>query len=100
MFQQTRFPAWIVLAAVCLFLGSAVPVFSQSQIPLDSPVVGPFVHHSAHNDVSPALRDLPTINRPAIHKEAEPVRHIPLPVGLKPDNEPDMAHQQTAALAP
>jgi hypothetical protein len=102
MFQQTRFPAWICLVVVCLFLCSALPVFSQSQIPMDSPVVGPFVHHSVHNDVSPAVRDLPVLNRPAsaIHKEAEPVRHIPLPAGLKAANEPDSVHQQTAPLAP
>ncbi len=97
MFQQTRFPAWIYVF-VCLLLCSALPLFSQS----DSPVVGPFIHHSVHNDVSPAVRDLPTIHRPAsaVHQEAEPVRRIPLPAGLKPANEPDMVHQQTAALAP
>ncbi len=97
MFQQTRFPAWIYVF-VCLLLCSALPSFSQS----DSPVVGPFIHHSVHNDVSPAVRDLPTIHRPAsaVHQEAEPVRHIPLPAGLKAATEPDMVHQQTAALAP
>jgi hypothetical protein len=106
MFQQTRFPTWLCLIAVCLFLCFALPVFSQSRIPvdspMDSPVVGPFVHHSVHNDVSPALRDLPTVNaltQRAPH-EAEPLRRIPLPFGLKPANEPDMVHQQTAPLAP
>src|SRR5205807_1424830 len=100
MFQQTRFPVWIVLASMCLFLASALPVFSQS----DGPMVGPFLHHSVHNDVSPALRDLPTVNQGAltmrIPHEAEPLRRIPLPSRLKPANEPDMALQQTAPLAP
>jgi uncharacterized membrane protein len=62
------------------------------------------LRQNVHHDVSPAMRDLPTINQIgpplAIHHEAEPLRRIPLPLGLKPESEPDLAHQQTAPLVP
>src|SRR5205807_10031824 len=93
MFQQTRFPAWIYLGAAILFFSCAFPVSAQIMR----------VQHAVHHDVSPALRDLPTVNqnRPtlAIH-EAEPLRRIPLPAGLNSEGEPDMALQRTAPLAP
>jgi hypothetical protein len=53
--------------------------------------------------VSPAFRDLPTAPLPGagVVRESERVRTIPLPPGLKPANEPDLALQaSTPALAP
>jgi uncharacterized membrane protein len=94
MFQRTRFPAWTYLGAAILFLCFAFPVSAQIMT----------VHHAVHQSVSPAVRDLPTINQSAptlvLQHEAEPLRRIPLPPGLKPESEPDMALQHTAALAP
>src|SRR5947208_11592703 len=94
MFQQTRFPAWTYLGAAILFICFAFPVSAQILT----------THHAVHHDVSPALRDLPTLDQsvPALvlQHEAEPLRRIPLPAGLKPESEPDLALQHTAALAP
>jgi hypothetical protein len=95
MFRRTRFPVWTYLGAAILFLCFAFPVSAQI-----TPIIK--VNHEAHHDVSPALRDLPTIQGVPTHivHEAEPLRRIPLPPGLKPENEPDLAHQQTAPLVP
>jgi len=97
MFHPTRFPAWTYLGAAILFLCFAFPVSAQI-----TPILK--VNHAVHHDVSPALRDLPTINQNAptlvLQHEAEPLRRIPLPPGLKPESEPDLALQHTAALAP
>src|SRR5438132_4009851 len=93
MFRRTRFPAWTYLGAAILFLCFAFPVSAQILT----------VHHAVHQDVSPAMRDLPTINQvppTALQHEAEPLRRIPLPPRLKPASEPDLALQQTAPLAP
>jgi hypothetical protein len=94
MFRRTRFPARAYLGATMLLLLSvALPVSAQIMT----------VHHSVHHDVSPAVRDLPTVqNVPAVagKHEAEPLRRIPLPSGLKPESEPDLALQHTTALAP
>ena len=58
------------------------------------------VRGSLHNDVSPAVRDLPRLDPSAfanmVH-EAEPARRIPLPPGLKPASEPDPVLQRTVA---
>jgi hypothetical protein len=51
-------------------------------------VVGPLVFQDVHHDVSPAVRDMPTINAAGnaatahIKHEAEPARRIPLPPGI------------------
>src|SRR5437763_2094527 len=93
MFRRTRFPAWTYLGAAILFLCFAFPVSAQILT----------VHHAVHQDVSPAMRDLPTINQvppTVMQHEAEPLRRIPLPPRLKPASEPDLALQHTAALAP
>src|SRR5437016_5037670 len=93
MFRRTRFPAWTTLGAAILFLCFAFPVSAQILT----------VHHAVHQDVSPAMRDLPTINQVPptfMQHEAEPLRRIPLPPRLKPASEPDLALQQTAPLAP
>jgi hypothetical protein len=97
--MHQRFPAWIFVAVVCLFLCSALPVFAQS----DDPGIGPvmILHHSQHNDVSPRLDSLPRANFSVpIQREAEPLRRIPMPAGLKPAGVPDAVHQQTVSLAP
>ena len=58
------------------------------------------VRGSIYNDVSPAVRDLPTLNEsgfPNLVHEAEPARRIPLPPGLKPADQPDPVLQRTVA---
>src|SRR5437764_12415024 len=92
MFRRTRFPAWTYLGAAILFLCFAFPVSAQILT----------VHHAVHQDVSPAMRDLPTINQvppTVIQHEAEPLRRTPLPPGSKPASEPDLAWQQPVPLA-
>src|SRR5437870_103891 len=91
--QRTHFAAWIKVGGVILCLNFAFP--SSAQIMR--------VHHDVHHDVSPALRDLPKVIQDEtvrIAQEAEPVRRIPLPPGLKPGAEPDPVHQAIALLAP
>ena len=93
MIQRTHFAAWIKLGGAILCLNCAFPSYAQTMR----------VQHDVHHDVSPALRDLPKViqNETArIAQEAEPVRRIPLPPGLKPAAEPDPAHQAMALLAP
>lgn len=65
------------------------------------------VRSEVHHDVSLPLRDLILAkqheSRPlqtSEMDEAEPVRSIPLPQGLKPENEPDTALQTTSFTAP
>jgi hypothetical protein len=65
------------------------------------------IRSEVHHDVSLPLRDLIKANQrgimpstPGEIDEAEPVRSIPLPPGLKPENEPDQALQSTAFQAP
>jgi hypothetical protein len=62
------------------------------------------VRQNVHHDVSPPIRDLPTLDQgtPTLvfQHEAEPLRRIPLPPGLKPAGEPDLALQHTTPLAP
>src|SRR5258708_25089874 len=67
------------------------------------------VRSSVHHDVSPPLRDLIGVNNalaPASQEqEAESLRLIPLPSGLKASTDPDPALQQVtsapeSALAP
>src|SRR5205809_219092 len=63
------------------------------------------VRSEVHHDVSLPLRDLiqarqRVIVPPGEVNEAEPVRSIPLPRGLKPENELDQALQSTAFQAP
>lgn len=83
---RTR-PAWLLLCAAGLCLLFVVPSMAQVRI----------VRSSVHNDVSPAVRDLPVLDQSAqqAQHEAEPLRRIPLPPGLKPENEPDPVLQRT-----
>jgi hypothetical protein len=120
---------WLCVAV--LFVIAAVPALAQSRNKADvgdqatpadrgaldqailgqSPVM--IVRESLHNDVSPAVRDLPTLDQSGFastEHEAEPARRIPLPPGLKPASVPDPVWQRTvsqpsefsaaAALAP
>ncbi len=79
MFHQPRFFPWIYLGLAILFCFS-FPALAQSQAP--SRTTGPIVQQSLHHDVSPALRDMPTIVQNPItdgdNDEDEPVRRIPL----------------------
>src|SRR4051812_3821937 len=81
MFQRTRYPAWMFLCIASLVLLFCLPLTAQQ-------VVGPLVFSDVHHDVSPAVRDMPTLNAPGnsatahIKKEAEPARRIPLPPGM------------------
>ncbi len=81
MFQRTRYPAWMFLLASNLVLLFCMPLAAQQ-------VVGPLVFQDVHHDVSPPMRDMPTINAAAnaatghVKHEAEPLRRIPLPPGM------------------
>ncbi len=81
MFQRTRHPAWMFFCAAALVVLFSFPLAAQQ-------VVGPLVFQDVHHDVSPAVRDMPTINAPGnaatahIKHEAEPARRIPLPPGM------------------
>jgi hypothetical protein len=80
-----------LLAAAAALVGAAG---SQAQMT---------VQHDVHHDVSPAVRDLPSVSPGAArkHEEAEPVFPLPLPRGLKPAEEPDPVLQKaTRAFAP
>src|SRR5215467_2813254 len=99
MFQRTAFPLR-VLVVTLLFFWFALTFLGQT--PGNSATVtGMTVRGEAHHDVSLPLRDLPVIVPPIdIFHEAEPVRLVPLPAGLKPADHPDPVHQRTAAIAP
>src|ERR1051326_3228791 len=81
MFLRTRHPVWIFLCVASLALVFSLPLAAQQ-------VVGPLVFQDVHHDVSPAVRDMPTINAAGnaanahIKHEAEPARRIPLPPGM------------------
>jgi|SwirhisoilCB2_FD_contig_121_559921_length_2794_multi_4_in_0_out_0_1 hypothetical protein len=99
---KTRGPAWLLLC-VCLMLLTlpALAQVSQTNV-TDTETQLPnhilIVRGSLHNDVSPAVRDLPKLDQAAAAQsrhEAEPARRIPLPPGLKPASEPDPVLQRT-----
>lgn len=107
MYQRTRFPVSMCIGVTILFLCLGSPLFAQNKtIQQDLTVQSEqhimTVRHSIFNDVSPAVRDMPTVNQGPrrIQHEAEPARHIPLPANLKSATEPDMALQRTVPLAP
>ncbi len=100
--SRTRGPAWL-LSCTCFML---LTLSAMAQVPQtninDSETQLPnhilIVRGSLHNDVSPAVRDLPKLDQAAaahVQHEAEPARRIPLPPGLKPDSEPDSVWQRT-----
>ncbi len=102
MFQRTRHPAWMFFCAATLVVLSAFPLAAQQ-------TVGPMVFQDVHHDVSPAVRDMPTINSAGnaatanIKHEAEPARRIPLPPGMggvQLGPVGDAAVQSSAVAAP
>ncbi len=101
MFQRTRHPAWMFFCAATLVVLFSFPLTAQQ-------VVGPLVFSDVHHDVSPAVRDMPTIHVTGaatahVKHEAEPARRIPLPPGMgAPQAGPvaDAALQSSAVSAP
>jgi hypothetical protein len=101
---KTRGSAWLLLCISFMLLTlcatAQVPQtnINDSETQLPNHIL--IVRGSLHNDVSPAVRDLPRLDQTAaaqIQHEAEPVRRIPLPPGLKPASEPDPVWQRTTA---
>lgn len=83
-------------AKIALWYSLGIAIFA---VPGSTQVMS--VRSEVHHDVSPAVRDLPTISHQrATQHEAEPVRTIPLPPGLKPAGDPDSVRQQTVAQSP
>jgi hypothetical protein len=95
MFQRSRSAAWVFLCVTSLVLLLSLPSAGQFVLPQDNPqqanvqhVVGPLIFSDVHHDVSPAVRDMPTIDlgntgaTAHVKYEAEPVRRIPLPPGM------------------
>jgi hypothetical protein len=105
MFQRARLSAWLCLFVIGLSALATLPAFAQSQIAEGDQTILQqnhvmIVRGSLHNDVSPAVRDLPTIDQTTFGngpREAEPARRIPLPPGLKPASEPDPVWQRTTS---
>lgn len=118
--RAPQYSTWLWLSIALLCAVAALPAAAQNQPSLgDQPAVTPdqtaidqailgqnhvmIVRGSLHNDVSPAVRDLPRLDPSAfagmIH-ENELARRIPLPPGLKPASEPDPVLQQTVASHP
>ena len=81
MSKRTGYPARMLVCAVALAVLFSFPLAAQQ-------VVGPLVFQDVHHDVSPAVRDMQTINAANnaatahIRHEAEPARRIPLPPGM------------------
>ncbi|HXB21665.1 MAG TPA: hypothetical protein VNV88_09800, partial [Candidatus Solibacter sp.] len=97
------------LAVVACLAVTAVSQGTQIKPGADRPVMSrgiQIVRSDVHHDVSAPLRDLLQVNQGAAafplpqEEEAEPVRPIPLPSGLKPATDPDLAHQSVAFSAP
>src|SRR5262249_32713983 len=102
MFQRTWGPARLLLFVSSTLIWLCLPMTAQQ-------VVGPIIFSDVHHDVSPAVRDMPTIqghgNSAAAHlkHEAEPARRIPLPPGMgNPQQGPvgDAALQSSTFAAP
>src|ERR1041385_6469877 len=81
MFLRTRHPVWIFLCVASLALVFSLPLTAQQ-------VVGPLVFSDVHHDVSPAVRDMPTITGPGnsatahVKRENAPGRPTALPPGM------------------
>lgn len=90
------------LAVTAVSQGTQIKAGDGSRISRAIQIVRSDVHH----DVSAPLRDLLQMNQGAAafplsqEEEAEPVRPIPLPAGLKPATDPDLAQQSVAFSAP
>jgi hypothetical protein len=89
MFRRIRFSVSVLCFCLAALLGLAHTASAQVMS----------VHKELHHNVSPAVRDLPKIKPGKVTRhEAEPVRSIPLPPGLKPPGEPDTALQQRTSV--
>jgi hypothetical protein len=107
---QQKLKALFLGFALVALVYSAAPAVGQGVIAKPNAQSGPpisngiqIVRHSLHHDVSAPLRTLIQANPGAVLSEpdeAEPVRLIPLPSGLKPANDPDPVHQAMAIQAP
>src|SRR5258708_7793696 len=105
MFHRPRFFPWIYLGVAVLFFCFALPAIAQSATPqTPAPAIGPIVRQSVHHDVSPALRDLPTISQSQANtgeiQEAEPVRRIPWSPSIKSPLRAEAVLQSAAAPSP
>jgi hypothetical protein len=86
--QTNNLVKWTFFGVSGLLLGVSFPGVGQVMS----------IRSEMHHDVSPAVRDLPISNDShSALREAEPVRTIPLPPGLKPAEDPDTVRQQTTA---
>jgi uncharacterized repeat protein (TIGR01451 family) len=92
MSHSTVRPSWQGVIGLLLFVCFILPASAQVQITMSD------VHH----DVSGPLRELAGIApaKVARAKEAEPIRSIPVPPGLKPAGVPDSVLQQSTLAAP
>ncbi len=98
MFQQRRFPLWLYFAIAAAFLCTALPLTGQV-----GPIERPTIHHDVSLPLGEMIQNHNSAGQPGADRgvrEAEPARRIPLPTGLKPAEEADTVHQQTAGLAP
>src|SRR6266850_2196391 len=92
MFVPSLSPVRALPIVILFILCCIVPSAGQVMI----------VNRDADHVVTMPLRNMPTVsqNTPVIEQEAEPVRKIPLPRGLKPASEPDAALQRAALETP
>jgi len=92
MYQLVRLRLRMYVSMAALLLAVALPLSGQ---------VGPIEKHSVHQDVSAPLSEMiqnranAGLDLQSGQKEAEKVRRINLPPGLKPAEEPDSVQQQT-----
>jgi hypothetical protein len=92
MYQPVRLRLRMYVSMAALLLAVALPLSGQ---------VGPIEKHSVHQDVSAPLSEMiqnranAGLDLQSGPKEAEKVRRINLPPGLKPAEEPDSVQQQT-----
>src|SRR5438874_5082423 len=106
---KTWFRGFAVAATLFSTLTAAGQGREASKGVTQSPAVNGIriVRSNVHHDVSLPLRDLIQANPAVVTsplpedlQEAEPVRPIPLPLGLKPAADPDPVLQGAAPLAP
>jgi hypothetical protein len=87
MIRRTFLSTLLLSITTLLFIGS-LPASGQTRS----------VRSELHHDVSPAVRDLPTVikNQP-VEQEAAPLRVLPLPAGSRRPQDPDPALQPPTA---
>ncbi|HET6841891.1 MAG TPA: hypothetical protein VFK06_09410 [Candidatus Angelobacter sp.] len=86
MIRRT-FSSTLLLSIATLLFTSSLPAPGQTKS----------VRSELHHDLSPAVRDLPTVTKDQpVEQEAAPLRLHPLPAGLKRQQDPDRALQPAA----